>query len=169
MVKPIYGIALWAIPFLATSVFSMPAQPNMKPSEFFHQLNSQSMHLVDKFYSKNATLVDPLGSVTGSENIKKYYAYQYKHIDSLTWKTEPEIVSGKTQILVWTMNLKTKALNSGNEFSVDGISKFRFNEQGQVEFHQDYFDVGAFIYERLPILKNAISFIKGRMRHGLDE
>jgi len=141
----------------------------MKPSEFFKQLNKDSMELVEEFYRPNAVLVDPLGRIEGSKRIRAYYEYQYQNAESISWDIGTEFVSGKEHSFNWTMNLKAAALNGGKEFAVDGMSRLVVEDDGKVSFHQDYFDVGAFLYEKIPVLKNVIYFIKGRMKKGLEE
>jgi len=86
----------------------------------------------------------------------------------ISWDMEPEIVSGDQRVLFWKMNLRTKNLNGGEPFSVPGSSRFRLDPQGKVLFHQDYFDVGAFVYERVPVLKNVIFYLKSKLKKGLE-
>jgi hypothetical protein len=44
-----------------------------------------------------------------------------------------------------------------------GMSRFRFNSEGQVIFHQDYWDPTTLIYKKIPIAKQLIRFVQGRM------
>jgi hypothetical protein len=39
----------------------------------------------------------------------------------------------------------------------------RFNADGKVIFHQDYWDPTDIVYRRIPIAKQLIAFVKGRM------
>ncbi len=62
------------------------------------------------------------------------------------------------------MYLKAPSLNSGREITVDGVSLITFRgAEGKVISHRDYFDMGEFIYERVPILSSVIGFIKNKM------
>jgi ketosteroid isomerase-like protein len=141
----------------------------MTPTEFFRNLNSTTMSTVLEFYKSDAVFVDPLGKIEGADKIQAYYAYQYKNAQKISWTIEPEIISGKTRVLVWTMHLTAAELNGGKPFDVQGMSRFTVESDGKVSFHQDYFDVGAFVYERVPVLKNIIFFVKDRMKKGLHE
>jgi len=140
----------------------------MTPTEFFRDLNKNTMSIVEDFYAPDATLVDPLGEIQGAKRIRAYYAYQYNNVLEISWDMEPEIVSGDQRVLFWKMNLRTKNLNGGEPFSVPGSSRFRLDPQGKVLFHQDYFDVGAFVYERVPVLKNVIFYLKSKLKKGLE-
>jgi hypothetical protein len=151
----------------ATMSFAEQTQ-NMTPTEFFHGLNKNTMHLVNKFYASDAVLRDPVGEVRVVERIKAYYAHQYAGAEEISWEIEPEVISGSQVIIAWKMNLKVASLNGGKAFTVPGMSRIFLNEKGQATLHEDYFDVGAFIYERVPVLKNLIAYIKGQLKKGVQ-
>lgn len=134
----------------------------LTPQEFFRGLNKNTMNLVDQFYEADAQFQDPVVNVRGTDKIRAHYAHQYEKVESLTWTFGPESVSGERHVLPWTMTLKHPALNGGEEYSVDGISVIDMRN-GKAIYHRDYFDMGAFVYERVPLVKNLIHFMKGRM------
>jgi hypothetical protein len=44
------------------------------------------------------------------------------------------------------------------------VKSIRFGgNQGKVIYHRDYFDMGAFIYERVPVLDRVIAYVKGKL------
>jgi hypothetical protein len=43
------------------------------------------------------------------------------------------------------------------------LGGLRFGADGKVIFHQDYFDAGAFLYEKILILGREIRWIKSRL------
>ena len=48
--------------------------------------------------------------------------------------------------------------------AVDGISTIRFGgKEGKAVYHRDYYDMGEFVYERIPVVKNIIKLIKKKM------
>ena len=52
-------------------------------------------------------------------------------------------------------------LNRGNEFSVAGVSIIKFNDK--IYSHRDYFDLGAMLYEQLPLFGSMTKFIKRKL------
>ena len=59
---------------------------------------------------------------------------------------------------------RMKSLNAGKPIAVDGVSVIKVGGmQGKVIYHRDYFDMGAFIYEHIPLLGNVIKGIKAKM------
>ena len=131
---------------------------------FFNSLNKDTMNLVDEFYDENACFQDPVVRYTDRRQIKNYYAHLYNDLESIRFEFSDEIKQGDTEALVWKMILKTKSLNAGKPVVVDGISYLKFGgREGKVIYHRDYFDMGAFIYEYIPVLGQAIRLIKKRL------
>ena len=44
------------------------------------------------------------------------------------------------------------------------MTHVRFDDQGRVLFHQDYWDAGSVVYERVPVLGSLVRFVKARVR-----
>jgi hypothetical protein len=52
-------------------------------------------------------------------------------------------------------------LRPGELLSLPGASVIKFEER--IHYHRDYFDVGAMLYERLPVVGGLIRSIKARV------
>ncbi len=134
-----------------------------RSKEFFDKLSSSNLHLVDEFYDKNTVFQDPVHQLKGSQAVKAYYAGLYKNVESIRFEYGKSIESGDVVSLTWRMYLKAPAIDSKG-ITVDGVSLITFGgPEGKAIEHRDYFDMGEFIYERLPILKSIIKYIKGRL------
>ncbi len=135
-----------------------------KINQFFDDLSYEAIDLVDEFYSKDAKFVDPLNEHNGVKAIKDYYANLYQNVDEISFTLKEQVVTGDTHVLPWTMDLKTSAINNGKTILVEGLSLLKFNAEGKVFYHRDYFDMGEFVYEKIPVLKSIIFYIKKRMQ-----
>ena len=134
-----------------------------RAKDFFDKLNKNNLNLVDEFYDKKTVFQDPIHKIVGSEAVKNYYAGLYKNVEYIRFDYGKSIEAGDTVNLVWTMHLKAPALDK-NEFKVDGVSIITFGgPETKVIFHRDYFDMGEFVYERIPILKSVIGYIKAKL------
>ena len=138
------------------------SRPDVK--KFFSDLNKDTMHLVDEFYDENACFQDPVARITERKQIKNYYAHLYNDLESIRFEFSDEIKQGDTEALAWKMILKTKSLNAGKPVVVDGISHIKFGgREGKVIYHRDYFDMGAFVYEYIPVLGQVIKMVKRKL------
>ncbi len=151
----------------------MPHKP-LNAIEFFENLRKDSMHLVEEFYDENVRFSDPIVNLTNRRQVKDYYVNLYANVESISW-TFPDVVSEKDRCaLAWTMTLRAKNFNGNRPVIVDGVSVIKFGgRDGKAVYHRDYFDMGAFVYEGLPVLGGLVRFAKRKMadyhkagRHG---
>ena len=54
-------------------------------------------------------------------------------------------------------------------WSYEGVSIIEFNEDDLVIRHSDYFDVGAMVYERVPVVRALVKFVKNKLNAGIEE
>ena len=136
--------------------------PPLSARKFFEQLNKDTLYLVDDFYDEHVRFVDPVSLIDSRPAIKDYYARLYRNVISVRFDFKEEIVQEKSLILVWTMHLVSR-MNSGQPMSVQGVSHIKFGgREGKAVYHRDYFDMGEFVYERIPVLSSLIRLIKNQ-------
>jgi ketosteroid isomerase-like protein len=135
-----------------------------RTKDAFDHLDKDHMGIVEEFYDRDATFQDPIHKIKGTPAIREYYEGLYKNVDSIRFEYKNTSESENLVTLEWQMHLKSPSINSGQELTVDGVSLITFGgKEGKVISHRDYFDMGEFIYERIPILGSAIRFIKKKM------
>jgi hypothetical protein len=71
--------------------------------------------------------------------------------------------SGEDFYFRWRMEIEFKAVKSGQTMSSIGMTHIRFDPNGKVVLHQDFWDPATGIYEHLPLVGNAIRKIKARL------
>ena len=131
----------------------------------FNELRADNVEILDKFYADSILFEDPVGRIEGLSSMKAYYKEMYKSVVSIRFEFKPFSEKDGRYFFPWVMFLKTPKLNSGKEFSVVGGSEIHFKD-GLVFFHRDYFDMGEFLYERLPVLGSLIKTIRKRLQVG---
>jgi len=133
---------------------------------FFNSLSKDSLELVDQFYDPNAQFIDPVVSFTDRNQIKNYYAKLYTDVESIRFEFKSHVQSNQEHAVVWTMVLKAK-LDPKKPIVVDGVSLIRFGgPENKAVYHRDYFDMGEFVYERIPVLSLVIRKIKQALSGG---
>lgn len=155
-------------PILNTLLYLMisaptPGSPLQQSKDFFQKLSLENIDLVDQFYAADTVFQDPIHRVVGAKSVKEYYKALYSNVKSIRFEYGKGIESGSTVSLEWKMFLVTDAIANGQEITVDGVSLIKFNKEGKAIEHRDYFDMGEFIYERVPVLGSIIRYIKKRM------
>ena len=130
----------------------------------FNALNKDTIHGLDDFYHAEVIFEDPLGRIEGLPELKTYYARMYENVQSIGFGFTNQIVDGDTHVAVWTMRMSAKGLNKGREVILEGISLIRFGEDDLVVYHRDYFDVGAMVYEQVPVVRFFVRQVKKRLQ-----
>jgi hypothetical protein len=132
--------------------------------KFFNSLSVSNLALVNEFYASEAEFNDPIVHIKGRAKIAEYYRGLYQNVESIRFDFPSLVEEGETCTAVWTMYLKARSLNGGNEIALPGVSHIIFAPGSLlVDYHRDYFDMGAFIYEHIPLLGSAIRAIKRRL------
>ena len=131
---------------------------------FFQNLDKNHMNLVEQFYDREVEFQDPVHTLHGSKATREYYAKLYDKVESIRFEFSREISQEHQHVVVWKMFLIAPSLNGGREFFVEGNSVILFGgSEGKVIYHRDYFDMGSFIYERIPLLKTIILMLKSKL------
>lgn len=156
-----------ALTLFANLTVSADGAP-MDITEFFNKARYENMEeLCREFYDENVEFADPIGTVSGIEEMIRYYKHMYKNVIDIKFVPINEFQKENEKVFVWKMFLKHKRIKSGEEIAVDGMSIFRY-ENDKVIYHRDYFDAATMIYENIPILGSIIGYIKSKA-HGAPD
>ena len=112
-------------------------------------------------YAEDAYFRDGFREVKGRENIEAYFLSSTEAIHECTFDIRDVGYSDGNYYFRWIMKLALKR-DRDNPLEETGMSHVRFDANGQVVFHQDYWETAA-LYERLPILGSVIRWVKKRI------
>ena len=132
----------------------------------FNNFTGKNLGSLDSFYSSEVVFIDPVVEVRGLARLKAYYSHAYENVKSIRFEFAETIQEGQKVGASWTMHLAVSRLNGGKEYQVPGFSVFHFNDKGLVVYHRDYVDLGAMVYERLPLQGQIIRGIKALLKRG---
>ena len=129
----------------------------------FNQLNRNNLSLLEEMYTPDVKFRDPVHTLDGLPALRDYYARLYDGVVSCHFDFEAEVIQGRQGMLVWIMRFQHARFRRGEMLELRGVSHLRFLDDGRVNDHRDYFDMGEFIYERVPVLGRIIRAIKNRL------
>lgn len=135
----------------------------------YDEVRVDNLYLLDSLYDENMVFQDPLDRMEGLDEFKIYMEAMYQYVTDIRWTYHDEAIDGDTHVLVWTMTLTTKGLNKGEPFTIDGVSHLKFGESDKIIYHRDYFDMGEYIYERVPVVKWFVNKVKKRLHKAVAE
>lgn len=129
----------------------------------YGSLNSSNLELLDEIYAENIVFIDPAHTIRGLDRLRAYFAAMYANLDDVAITFTHHQRTGDIAYVEWRMIIRHPRLNRGREVVFDGVSRLEFDAAGKVHRHRDYFDLGAMLYENLPVLGWAVKTIKKRL------
>jgi hypothetical protein len=128
----------------------------------YQRLNRDNLDLLDTIYSDDVRFSDPAHSLTGLAALRDYFIELYANVVHIRFDFADPHVCADQVFVTWRMRLRHSRLNRGGEIEVPGISCLHFTDDGRVDEHRDYFDLGVLLYEQLPLLGCVVRAVKRR-------
>ncbi len=118
---------------------------------------------VTKVYAEELYFRDAFKQFDRAEQIRDYFVEGLAVLTAADFQFRRVIRSGDEFYIDWIMRLDFKKTPDGHWEETIGMTHIRFNSEGQVIFHQDYWDPTDIVYKRIPIARQLINFVKRRM------
>jgi len=116
-----------------------------------------------KVYAADAYLDDTLAVHHGAAEIEAYFARTSETMTHYEVEIADIARSGDDYYIRWTMVFAAPALSNGQPVHSVGISQVRFNRDGKVAFHQDFWDAGKNFFAHLPVVGGAVGYVRKRL------
>lgn len=137
-------------------------KPLEKFREIFNRLDKEPVKLIRDLYREDIVFQDPIHEIRGLDNLQKYMEGLYEGVQSCQFDfTDPLAAEGEAW-QPWTMRLVHPKLHKKGPAVVAGTSHIQ-HDGAKVTFHRDYFDMGAMIYEHVPVLGGIVRKVKARL------
>ncbi|MFW2368827.1 MAG: nuclear transport factor 2 family protein [Desulforhopalus sp.] len=131
--------------------------------ETYQILNKNNLHLLRSIYGDNVHFIDPAHEINGLENLTDYFSSMYKNIESIAFDFHDTLQVENHGYVQWDMTFVHKKLAGAQPITVKGVTFLKTDENGKVFYHRDFFDLGAMVYEQVPVLGRLITSIKKRL------
>jgi limonene-1,2-epoxide hydrolase len=143
------------------AVAHRPAGVVARFQQAFQELRHDNLARLAEIYADDVVFEDPLHRVEGLAALTAYFERMYAGVESIGFEFGEVLESPGQAMLTWTMHMAHRRLRPGETLSLPGASHIRFAKR--VHYHRDYFDAGALLYERLPLLGGVVRAIRRRV------
>ncbi len=127
----------------------------------FNELDADCLDRLSEIYADDVHFQDPVREICGLNVLRDYYANLYQDVLSCRFEYQPGMEDATQAVIPWVMHVRHGTFRRGQEITLSGLSHIHFADR--VHRHRDYFDMGEFIYERVPVLGAIIRRIKARL------
>jgi len=135
--------------------------------DLFRDSRSFSTKQLHDVYADDVVFVDPVHRVGGLPALKRYLEKSYSNVNQCRFEFTGELQEKDEAVLQWVMYVSHPRLERGRTVSVRGTSWLQVSssDAGKIGYHEDYYDMGALVYEQIPVLKQFIAYIKGKLKN----
>ncbi|MDX9886652.1 MAG: nuclear transport factor 2 family protein [Thauera sp.] len=138
----------------------LPRQtPARRLAHFYETLTPDSLAALDALYAPDARFKDPFNEVTGTAAIRRIFAHMFATTDAPRFLVTACIEQGEQAMLGWEFHFALR----GRALTVRGVTHLRFDADGRVVLHRDYWDAAEELYEKLPVVGGLMRALKRRL------
>lgn len=131
-------------------------------NHFYTSLDLATLEALPGVYHSQVTFADPVAVHQGLRAVDSYFRKLLAGCTRCDFRIREQRFDADSGFVNWTMTFANPRLNAGRAIDVDGSSVLRIRDD-RIEYQRDYYDMGAMIYEQLPILGSVVRYIRGRM------
>ena len=127
----------------------LPRQtPARRLAHFYETLTLDSLAALDALYAPDARFKDPFNEVAGTTAIRRIFEHMFATTDAPRFVVTEAIEQGGQAMLGWEFRFALR----GRALTVRGVTHLRFDADGRVALHRDYWDAAEELYEKLPAI-----------------
>ncbi len=129
-------------------------------ADWFETLSPESLSTIDQLYTHTAYFKDPFNEVRDIRRIEHIFSDMFAQFQQPRFVIQERVCdeSNGQALLTWHFLFQWR----GKAWCIVGSSHLRFNADGMVEYHRDYWDASEELYEKLPVIGFVLKALKKR-------
>lgn len=132
-------------------------------TDFYRHLDNTSLPQLSQIYHSQVVFIDPVGQHNGIAALENYFRQLLKTVNYCRFDVHQMLMNRGGATLLWRMDYSHPSLKKGQALSLEGVSHLRL-EDNYVIYQRDYYDLGAMLYEHVPVLGHAVKALKARLK-----
>lgn len=135
--------------------------PLLKHFKSYYQDMKQNSYIkLSDIYADDIVFCDPIHEVHGLADVMAYLESSVANVQECRFEYLDELVDDGVAYIKWNMHYLHPSVSKKVQ-TLRGMTQLHFNEK--VTYHEDIYDMGALVYEHLPVMGFATKAIKRRM------
>ncbi len=149
-----------------------PADSNIKYNpkinafvNLYNQLEDNALaDNVAKAYAEKLYFNDTVVTLHDQQALQKYLQHTQEALDSMQFEVLDTYEKNNDVLVRWSMRTQFTILGQQRDVHSIGISHLRFDSDGKIVLHQDYWDSTQGFYQHVPIIGGFLRWIKNGLR-----
>ena len=129
----------------------------------FEALTPADLARLGEVYHPQARFKDPFNEVQGLAPIRQVFEHMFVALDEPRFVVHDIVVQHDQCFLSWDFLFRFKRFSRELQ-TVHGSSHLKFDSAGVIVLHRDYWDAAEELYEKLPVVRALMRWLKRRAR-----
>jgi ketosteroid isomerase-like protein len=129
--------------------------------QYYENFDQGTIDGLDDVYAEDVVFVDPLHVITGRNSLKEYFRSMCANLTECRFEFIDEVINGGNACFKWEMHYRHPSIKGNKPLKLAGASFIEYSDK--IDSHEDYYDMGAMLYEHVPVLGSTIRIIKSRI------
>jgi hypothetical protein len=145
----------------AANVTTNPVFDIEQFKQLYKTFDSNTLVRLPQVYSPTIIFKDPIHQLQGITALNQYFASFCNSDMICEFEIYNEIISHDQAFFQWQMHYQHPRVKSGKPLTLNGGTLIKFNTK--IVYHEDFYDMGAMIYQHLPALGWAVKKINSHI------
>lgn len=119
---------------------------------WFETLAPESVQESERFYAPDAYFRDPFNEVHSAPEIRAIFSRMFRQLTEPRFTVREWTGDARGYFLVWDLTFRSRWMRGGAVQTIHGATHLRFNADGKVVYHRDYWDSSEELYSKLPLI-----------------
>lgn len=128
---------------------------------FYHNFGAADLARLPELYADEVVFRDPIHQVTGLGALNDYFKSTRQGLNYCYFEFTDALKEEHTVMYQWQMRFSHSSLKRGRELLVPGMTALHLEQR--IVRHEDYYDLGAMLYEHVPGIGKLVHWLKGRV------
>lgn len=129
---------------------------------FYNGYQSGNGTAIEDLYHPEVVFEDPATTIHGRQHLNDHLEALYANLERCQFRLGNSIEQGNHTTLFWDMDICHPKLNRGKSIVVQGCTHLTLKND-LIIYHRDYFDLGAMLYEHIPLMGRLIRRLKQKL------
>ena len=125
---------------------------------FYESLRPENVREIGNIYAADCQFKDPFNEVRGIAAIADVFRRMFEQVEAPRFLIGTQVMQGDDAFLTWDFRFRLRG--SATDQCIRGATHLRFDQDGLVRWHRDYWDAAEELYEKLPVLGSLMRLLK---------
>lgn len=131
---------------------------------YFETLGPNNLDRLYDLAAPELRFVDPFNDVRGVGEVIRLLQRMFEDATEVSFRMLDQACQGDRCFLRWEFFCRPRRLAKGRAWRIEGVSMVRFDADGRVCDHIDYWDAATQVYGRLPLIGSLLRWIGRRLQ-----